>query len=141
MEQRFAASSSTASKLNGETSLAAGTKTKTLGLLTFDLDDTLYPIEPVLEEANAAFVRAMHNFGYEGIENQAIAETSKKIRHELSERDPQAAIAATHTEIRLTAIRREMEEVIFQRKLRDTAEDWATTVSALSPVVVSHARK
>lgn len=27
--------------------------TKTLGLVTFDLDDTLYPILPVIQEANA----------------------------------------------------------------------------------------
>ena len=32
---------------------AASTKTKQLGLLTFDLDDTLYPIQPIVEDANS----------------------------------------------------------------------------------------
>ena len=32
---------------------AAGTpKTEQLGLLTFDLDDTLYPIDPIVQDAN-----------------------------------------------------------------------------------------
>ena len=32
---------------------------QTLGLITFDLDDTLYPIEKVEQAANQAFVKAM----------------------------------------------------------------------------------
>ena len=28
---------------------------KSLGLLTFDLDDTLYPIAPIIEDANGMF--------------------------------------------------------------------------------------
>jgi hypothetical protein len=41
-------------------------KKETLGLLTFDLDDSLYPIEPVMDEANAAFCRAMNRLGFSG---------------------------------------------------------------------------
>ena len=33
----------------------AKTETKELGLLTFDLDDTLYPIAPIVEDANGTF--------------------------------------------------------------------------------------
>jgi hypothetical protein len=33
----------------------AKTATKELGLLTFDLDDTLYPIAPIVEDANGTF--------------------------------------------------------------------------------------
>jgi len=120
---------------------ALPTKTKTLGLLTFDLDDTLYPISKVLNEANAAFARAMNTYGYEGIQPQDIVEACKQIREEMSKEDPQAAAVLTHTEIRRLAIRREMEKVIFHRKLQDTADDWATSVTSLSPVVVSHAKK
>ncbi|GAX27822.1 hypothetical protein FisN_13Hh071 [Fistulifera solaris] len=116
-------------------------KTKTLGLLTFDLDDTLYPIDTVIQEANTAFARAMNNYGFTGIQPQDIVETSKKIREEMTAENPEAAAALSHTEIRLLAIRREMENVIFHKKLKDTADDWATPVSSLSPVVVSHAKK
>ena len=47
----------------------------------------------------------------------------------------------THTEIRELAIRREMEKVILEQKLKSTADDWATQVSSLSPVVRTHAEK
>jgi FMN phosphatase YigB (HAD superfamily) len=109
--------------------------------LTFDLDDTLYPIDTVIQEANTAFARAMNNYGFTGIQPQDIVETSKKIREEMTAENPEAAAALSHTEIRVLAIRREMENVIFHKKLKDTADDWATPVSSLSPVVVSHAKK
>lgn len=35
---------------------APSTKMKEIGLLTFDLDDTLYPIAPVVRDANGACV-------------------------------------------------------------------------------------
>jgi hypothetical protein len=116
-------------------------KPQVLGLLTFDLDDTLYPVRAVIAEANAAFVRAMNNYGFENIQNDDIDLTSKKIRQEISATDPQGAAVLTHTELRLLAIRREMENVIFKRKLQETADSWATPVASLSPVVVSHAKK
>lgn len=132
-----------ASTSSSETKASSTTapKTKTLGLLTFDLDDTLYPIDTVIQEANTAFARAMNNYGFAGIQPQDIVETSKKIREEMSAENPEAAAALSHTEIRVLAIRREMENVIFHKKLKDTADDWATPVSSLSPVVVSHAKK
>jgi hypothetical protein len=121
--------------------VTAVTQTKTLGLLTFDLDDTLYPIAPVIDEANAGFARAMNTFGFDGIQPKDIVETSKKIREEMSEKDPAGAAVLTHTEIRMLAIRREMENFIFKKKLQATADDWATAVPSLSAVVVSHAKK
>jgi FMN phosphatase YigB (HAD superfamily) len=114
---------------------------RSLGLLTFDLDDTLYPIAPVIDEANAAFARAMNRFGFDKIQPQDIVVACQQIRQIMSERDPAYAASLSHTEIRELAIRKEMEDVIFQRKLQATADDWATAVSSLSPVVVSHARK
>jgi putative hydrolase of the HAD superfamily len=39
------------------------------------------------------------------------------------------------------AIRREMEKIILGRKLKETADDWATPVSSLSPIVKKHAQQ
>ena len=61
------------------------TKTKTLGLLTFDLDDTLYPIQPVINEANAAFARAMESFGFPNIQPEDIDKTCRDIREQVSQ--------------------------------------------------------
>jgi hypothetical protein len=47
----------------------------------------------------------------------------------------------THTEIRELAIRKEMEKIILARKLKDTADDWATQVGSLSPIITEHAKK
>ena len=117
------------------------TKQKKLALLTFDLDDTLYPIEPVIDEANAAFARAMARFGYEGLTPMDIVESAKLIREEIAIDDPERAAVLTHTEIRELAIRREMENIMLARKLKECADDWATPVSALADVVVAHAKK
>eukprot|EP00548_Thalassiothrix_antarctica_P016008 CAMPEP_0194170642 /NCGR_PEP_ID=MMETSP0154-20130528/5292_1 /TAXON_ID=1049557 /ORGANISM="Thalassiothrix antarctica, Strain L6-D1" /LENGTH=415 /DNA_ID=CAMNT_0038882589 /DNA_START=6 /DNA_END=1253 /DNA_ORIENTATION=- len=115
------------------------TKKKKLGLLTFDLDDTLYPIDIVQSEANAAFVQAMERFGYSGIDSEDIDTTAKMIR--LEEMSQEEAAQTTHTGIRELAIRRELEKAMLSRKLQEVAEDWATPVSALADVVVSHAKK
>ena len=40
------------SKQGSEAEVVAKKESQTLGLLTFDLDDTLYPIAPVVAEAN-----------------------------------------------------------------------------------------
>jgi hypothetical protein len=116
------------------------TKT-TLGLLTFDLDDTLYPLAPVIEEANKAFSRAMEKYGFPGIQPEDINSRSIQIRQEMAETDPEGAAVLTHTEIRKLAIRREMESVMLRRKLEDCAADWATNVESLGPAVVQSAKK
>lgn len=110
-------------------------KIKQIGLLTFDLDDTLYPIATVVEDANSAFVTAMERFGFEGVDAFDIVTTGKIVREELAETDPEAAAGLTHTEIREMAIRREMEKIILDRKLKQCADDWATPVEALSDIV------
>ncbi len=125
-------------------------KKKRLGLVTFDLDDTLYPIAPVLDEANAAFSAAMSNFGYVDIRPSDIVETGKEIRANLATGgddndassssssssssspagvpDPLRPRTVNHKEIRMAAIRKEMERFILNTKLRQTAADWATCV-------------
>lgn len=117
------------------------THKKSLGLITFDLDDTLYPIEAVLAEANTAFAASMESFGYAGIQPKQIVETGILIREEIAATDAARAAVLTHTEIRELAIRREMEKITLQKKLKACADDWATPVSSLSPIVVQHAKK
>jgi len=114
-------------------------KVQELGLLTFDLDDTLYPIGPCVEAANAAFVTAMEKYGFPGLDAFDIVETGKLVREEMAKSDPKDASALTHTQIREMAIRREMEKIIIKRKLQATADDWATQVDSLSPIVKKHA--
>jgi FMN phosphatase YigB (HAD superfamily) len=116
-------------------------ETQTLGLLTFDLDDTLYPIAPVEAEANEAFVEAMAQYGFSGLKPNDIVKTAKEIRAELLQQDPQKAAVLTHTEIRELAIRREMEKATVAKKLQALAEDEATTVGALSKLIKENAQK
>ena len=114
------------------------TKTKTLGLLTFDLDDSLYPIDPVLHDANTVFVQTMANFGYYNLNTNDIVECGKRIREEAG---PIAGSAMSHTEVRLEAIRREMERNMLEKKLQECASDWATEVSSLTGPVRRSAEK
>ena len=116
-------------------------KKTTLGLLTFDLDDTIYPLAPVIQEANAAFAKAMERYGFPNIQSNDITKRSVQIRNEIAETDPQQAAALSHTEIRKLAIRKEMELVMFHRKMNECANDWATNVESLGPAVVTSARK
>jgi hypothetical protein len=126
----------------GEPSVNKGARSKTLGLLTFDLDDTLYPLAPVIDEANAAFARSMKTFGFPGIEPEDINLSSIRIRKDIAEKDGVAAASAlSHTEIRKLAIRENMERVMLHRKLQECAEDWATNVDSLGPVVVASAKR
>lgn len=142
---------STSTEENETTSTAATKKKKKLGLITFDLDDTLYPIAPVLDEANAAFSTAMSNFGYVDIEPSDIVETGKEIRSQVSPDgvdggagsvvDPLKPTTVNHKEIRMAAIRKEMEQFILKTKLKQTAEDWATEVDSLTAPVRKSAEK
>jgi len=135
----FIDSSSSSRLFSTEDDSSSPVKKKKLGLLTFDLDDTLYPIDVVLSEANRAFAQAMERFGYSGIGPDEIDKTGKLIR--LEEMTPEEAAQMTHTDIRRLAIRRELEKAMLERKLKEVAEDWATPVSALADVVVAHAKQ
>jgi hypothetical protein len=135
-----AVKSSSASKRT--VSLSSVPKGKpSLGLLTFDLDDTIYPLAPVIQEANAAFARAMERYGFPNIQSNDITKRSVQIRNEIAVTDPERAATLSHTEIRQLAIRKEMELVMFHRKLQECATDWATNVDSLGPAVVTSARK
>ena len=112
-----------------------------LGLLTFDLDDTIYPLAPVIQEANAAFARAMERYGFPNIQPNDITLRSVEMRKAMAATDPERAATLSHTEIRKLAIRKEMELVMFERKLKECAVDWATNVESLGPAVVASARQ
>ena len=131
---------SSSSSSNSSNSHSKST-TATLGLLTFDLDDTIYPLAPVIQEANAAFAKAMERYGFPNIQSDDITKRSVQIRNEIAETDLQLAATLSHTEIRKLAIRKEMEFVMFHRKLNECANDWATNVESLGPAVVTSARK
>lgn len=115
---------------------SASTKKATLGLLTFDLDDSLYPIEPVLSDANKVFVETMANYGY-SIDQQDIVEAGKRIRESAGT----AGAAMSHTDVRLEAIRSEMERNMLEKKLAECAEDWATEVKDLTAPLKESAKK
>ena len=152
---RLGALFSTTTEDNETTSATTVTKKKKkkLGLLTFDLDDTLYPIAPVLDEANTAFSTAMSNFGYVGIQPSDIVAAGKQIRQDIAEgarvadsddnkaEDPLKPTTVNHKEIRLAAIRKKMEEYILKTKLTQTAADWATDVDDLTAPVIKSAEK
>eukprot|EP00985_Skeletonema_marinoi_P018916 scaffold10698_cov213-Skeletonema_marinoi.AAC.23 len=112
------------------------TKQGTLGLLTFDLDDTLYPIDPVLNDANNVFVQKMAEYGY-SINPQDIVEAGKRIRESAGKN----GVAMSHTEVRLEAIRSEMERNMLEKKLAECAEDWATEVKDLTAPLKASAKK
>ena len=82
----------------------------------------------------------MERFGFGIIETQQIVVAAREIREEIAKTDPETAACLTHTEIRRLAIRKEMEKIVYERKLKSCADDWATQVSSLSPLVVQNAK-
>ena len=83
-------------------------KDKELHLLTFDLDDTIFPITPVVSDANVAQLNTLQSkFGYTKACNQQIIAASKQIRTELRETNT----SITYTELRKLSIKREIERV------------------------------
>jgi len=91
------------------TSLNAADKDKDkLHLLTFDLDDTIFPITPVVSDANVAQLNTLQSkFGYTKACNQQIIAASKQIRTELRETNT----SITYTDLRKLSIKREIERI------------------------------
>lgn len=92
----------------------------------------------------------MSNFGYVDIQPSDIVEAGKQIRAQVTEdvssgsadsADPLKPSTVNHKEIRLAAIRREMEQFILKTKLKQTAMDWATDVEDLTSPVRKSAEK
>lgn len=92
---------------------------KQLGLITFDLDDTLFRIGPVVADANDAMIEAMSKLGYRGITNKDVLAATRKIRKEISARNA----VVTYTELRMRAIRTELERFLSGKiAVADTEE-------------------
>ena len=89
-----------------------------LHLLTFDLDDTVFPITPVIQDANSMMIRALNSFGYDANNDEIIA-ASKRIRRELHERGEDI----TYTTLRKRSIRCEIERVCATENVDDAIVD------------------
>lgn len=72
--------------------------TKTLGLLSFDLDDTLFPIRPVVKDANEAQMEFINETAEAKFTVADFVAATKRIRTELSQ-------PITYTALRKRAIR------------------------------------
>lgn len=78
-----------------------------LHLITFDLDDTIFPIGPVVADANEAQLARLKAFGYTNANNDEIIKASKTIRTELRE----AGNVLSYTDLRKQSIKREIVRV------------------------------
>ncbi len=103
---------------------------KKLHLLTFDLDDTIFPIGPVVAEANDAMISRLQTFGYTDANNDEIVAASKRIRNELRE----AGEALTYTDLRKQSIRREIMRLtnlkhyqVDDSIVEDVFDSWLST--------------
>jgi FMN phosphatase YigB (HAD superfamily) len=88
--------------------ISSQTSSNELHLLTFDLDDTIFPIDPVIRDANDAMIQTLHSLGFDGACNDEIIAASKRIRHELRMHGE----AITYTDLRKRSIQSEMERLV-----------------------------
>lgn len=87
-------------------------QTPQLALLTFDLDDTLFPIGPVVQDANDAMIRAMYRLGY-------TKSTHKKIVKHMSAIRKSIKYPITYTSLRMRAIQTELESHLPKKQTVD----------------------
>ncbi len=74
-------------------------------LITFDLDDTIFPVGPVVHDANQALIEHLNINGYHSISQESLIASTKYIRNELLKRENNVI---TYTELRKRAICFEM---------------------------------
>ena len=82
----------------------------TLALLTFDLDDTLFPCGPVVAEANEAMIASIVGHGYPSITNEDVLSATKAIRNELRKTET----PITYTNLRIAAIQSQLERSLAE---------------------------
>lgn len=83
-------------------------KTSTIiyaNLITFDLDDTIFPVGPVVHDANQALIEHLNINGYHSISQESLIASTKYIRNELLKKENKVI---TYTELRKRAICFEM---------------------------------
>ena len=82
--------------------------------ITFDLDDTIFPVGPVVNDANVALIHHLNTLGCASSQDDFLT-TTKLIRTELAKEDK----AITYTELRKRAIRIEMEKHLETNLISD----------------------
>ena len=85
-----------------------------LALLTFDLDDTLFPINRVIQDANDAMLKAMHRLGYTRATNKKIMRHATVIRKHVK-------TPITYTSLRMRAIHAELESFVEKSESVDSS--------------------
>lgn len=85
-----------------------------LALLTFDLDDTLFPIGPVVQDANDAMIRAMHKLGYTKSTNKNVLKHTSAIRKSIKH-------PITYTSLRMRAIQAELQTQLPKKQTVDSS--------------------
>ena len=76
-------------------------------LITFDLDDTIFPVGPVVHDANEALICHLNQIGYDTITQESLISSTKYIRNELLKNNDKVI---TYTELRKRAICLEMNK-------------------------------
>ena len=114
LSTRTSTTTRTTGKLSASSSSVAVTEMPQKMLVTFDLDDTLFPIEQVVEEANVAQINAMKELGYETTIEKCMEQT-KAIRQALDG-------PVTYSDLRRAAIRAEMIRLAENSVSRDVLE-------------------
>ena len=90
------------------TSTSTSTSIKSANLITFDLDDTIFPVGPVVQDANEALITHLTDeCGYDTITQESLIASTKKIRTELKNNDNKVI---TYTELRQRAICEEINQ-------------------------------
>jgi len=84
-------------------------------LITFDLDDTIFPVGPVVADANKALFRHMKELGCDTTQDEYL-KTTKAIRTELSKENK----VITYTELRKRAIRTELKKFLPDKDVTDS---------------------
>ena len=84
-------------------------------LITFDLDDTIFPVGPVIADANKALFQHLESLGCESNQEEYL-KTAKQIRNELAKENK----AITYTELRKRTIRRELEKYFSDDEIGDS---------------------
>lgn len=83
-------------------------------LITFDLDDTIFPVGPVVADANQALMNHLCALGCDTTEKDFL-KTTKLIRTELAKEDK----TITYTELRKRSIRTEMMKYLDENTIND----------------------
>jgi putative hydrolase of the HAD superfamily len=84
-------------------------------LITFDLDDTIFPVGPVVADANKALFRHLRSLGCETTPEEYV-KTTKRIRSELAKDNK----VITYTELRKRSIRTELKKYLPEETVTDS---------------------